>query len=119
LSNRSPRPQPRFEAAVVSLDAVVGVLVGSMPGRGQDFASTPGYTGAWSVTTSTGVTLVVPIALEGPVSSIGVPPHLGDQLRQPDRLQLEGKRARLHLRQLQQGVDQTGEAVDVASSPAR
>jgi hypothetical protein len=32
------RTQPRFEAAVVALDAVVGVLLGAMPGRREQLA---------------------------------------------------------------------------------
>jgi hypothetical protein len=36
------RPQPRLQAAVIALDAVVGVLVGSMPRRRQQLSSTTG-----------------------------------------------------------------------------
>jgi hypothetical protein len=48
---------------MVALDPMVGVPVGAMPGRQQQVLQhTAGYTGAWSVMTSAGATLVVPIA---------------------------------------------------------
>jgi hypothetical protein len=46
---------------MVALDAVVGVAVGTVPGRWQQSSSTAGYSRAWSLVTSAGVTLVVPM----------------------------------------------------------
>ena len=56
------RPQPRLQAPMVALDAVVGIPVGAMPRRWEQLIEHLGYVGARSVTTSTGATLVVAIA---------------------------------------------------------
>jgi hypothetical protein len=73
------RPKPRLQAAVIRLDAVVGVLLGAVPGRGQQLLSAPGYTGAWSVTTlDRGDLGRAHHLLEEPVGGFGVPPR-GDE----------------------------------------
>src|SRR5512132_3621983 len=56
------RTQPHLQPAVVTLDMVAGIPIGASQTAGNSFSSTAGYTGAWSVTTSTGVILVVPMA---------------------------------------------------------
>jgi hypothetical protein len=62
LLKATHRPQPRLEPAVVSLDAVVAYRSVQCHAAGSSSSSTTGYVAAWSVTTSTGVTLIVPIA---------------------------------------------------------
>src|SRR5512133_3179535 len=54
--------KPRLETTVVSLDAVVAYLSVRCHAAGSSSSSTCGYLGARSVTTSTGASLVVPIA---------------------------------------------------------
>src|SRR4029450_715315 len=56
------RTQPRRETAGVGLDMAVGIPLGAMPGRWQQLLEHRRYTGAWSVTTSTGATRIVPMA---------------------------------------------------------
>ena len=51
-----------FQAAVVGLDPVVGVLLGPMPRDRQQFVHHDRVGRGSAVTTSTGATVVVPIA---------------------------------------------------------
>ena len=62
LPEASQRTKPRLATTVVSLDAVGGGPVGAVPRRWEQLSSTCGNVGARSVTTSTGASLVVPIA---------------------------------------------------------
>jgi len=48
--------QPVFEAAVVSLDPVIPILLDVVPGGRNKLVEHPGYVGAASVTTSVGIT---------------------------------------------------------------
>jgi hypothetical protein len=52
------RSQPRLEAAVVSLDTVVGILLGAMPGHRQQFVQHRRVAAARSVTTRPGSSLL-------------------------------------------------------------
>jgi hypothetical protein len=51
-----------LQATVVGLKLIVGIAIGAVPGAGSSSPITSGYVGARSVTTSAGITLVVPIA---------------------------------------------------------
>src|SRR4029453_10321007 len=62
LLEPSHRMQPRFEAAVVGLDVVLAYRSVRCQAAGSNSSSTAGYTGAWSVITSTGATCIVPMA---------------------------------------------------------
>jgi hypothetical protein len=62
LLEPSQGAQPRLQAAVVGLDPVVGILLGPMPGRRQQLLQQDRIDRCRSVTTSTGVALVVPMA---------------------------------------------------------
>jgi hypothetical protein len=56
------RSQPRLQPAMIGLDLVVGVRLGAMPRRWEQLLQHDRMVAARSVATSTGWTLVVPMA---------------------------------------------------------